>query len=246
MSSSQLAERRAAAAAVVQTVSHEPLAPLALARMLELMTGERDAVVWQYAMQATLADDREQAVELAYMAIGHDSPDVRRRACEYLRAHPASRHAAALTPALNDTSGEVVIAAVRALGAADTLDDHKPLTQLLLSHDKHLRLEAATSLARLRDPAGAASLERLAHEVDADLRRRAAVTMGELRDPVYVPTLVPLLRDRPEIQRAALVSLQQIVGRDVAKSAEGATISPDEQARRWEQWYRTTQAESEK
>jgi len=246
LNSNQLAERRAAAAAIVQACARAPLAPLALARLQELMRGEHDAIVWQYALQATLSDGREPAVELAYLAIGHESPDVRRRACEYLRIHPAPRHAAVLIPALNDASGEVVVAAVRAMGAASSLEDHQPLAQLLLSHDKHLRLEAATSLARLKDPAGTASLERLSHEVDADIRRRAAVVMGELGDAVFLPSLMPLLRDRPEIQRAALDSLQSITGRDVAKPADGATLSPGERARRWEQWYRDTQAESEK
>ena len=60
---------------------------LALDRLVVLAKRENDPVVWQSVLQTTAHDARTGAVQLAYLAVGNASSDVRRRACDYLAAH---------------------------------------------------------------------------------------------------------------------------------------------------------------
>jgi hypothetical protein len=66
--------------------------------------------------------------------------------------------------------------------------------------------------------------------------------MGELADPAFLPVLIGLIEDRSEIQRAVLLSLVAVVGRDVSLESDGTAALPAEQARRWQQWYRQQEA----
>ena len=53
----------------------------------------------------------------------------------------------------------------------------------------------------------------------------------------FVAPLMRLLDDaHPEVIRSALASLPQVVGRDVAESADGTPVGTAEQVRRWKQW----------
>ena len=116
----------------------KPMTQLALDRLVVLARRETDPVVWQSLLQTTASDARPGAVQLAYLAVGNSSSDVRRRACDYLAAHADPRHAAVLLPMLEDPSSTVVIAAVRGLGAIGTLDDPRPLVGLLLTPDRRV------------------------------------------------------------------------------------------------------------
>ena len=93
-------------------------------------------------------------MRVAYAGVSHPAPEVRRRACLHLAAHPDPRHAVVLLPALNDSSPSVAAAAVTALGMTGRLDDTAPLRRLMTQPDLWLRLEVATALLRLHDPAG--------------------------------------------------------------------------------------------
>ncbi len=239
--SRQLPQRRTAAAQMVVAAGGQKIPRLALERLAEFAPAETDPIVWQGLLTVTADDSREQAVTLAYLAIGNGSPDVRRRACNYLAAHGDSRHVPVLLPALADLNTPVVIAAVQALGAAGKLDDPRPLVQLLLTPNKLLRLEVATSLARLGAPEGPAALERLSLDADGEVCRRSAVAMGQLGDQHYVPLLVELLGAPVDVQNAALASLTQLTGEDFSKSADGLPVARDEQVRRWQRWQRDRQ-----
>ena len=144
-----------------------------LGQWQDLAKTENDPVVWQSLLTATANDSREDAVDMAYLAIGNGAPEVRRRACNYLAAHGDPRHVPVLMPVLADLNTPVVTAAVRALGAAGKIDDPAPLIQLMITQDKQLRLEVATSLARLKVPEGAAALERLSLDPDGEICRCA-------------------------------------------------------------------------
>ncbi len=241
LSSQDMLQRRAAATELVTQAAETALSPLALARLAELVEAEKDPVVWRGALMAVADDSHETAVRMAYIAVGHASVEVRRRACDYLAAHGDPRHAQVLVPVLDDPDATVVAAAVRALGYVGTLEDPQPLVRLLNAPDKQLRLEAAASLARLRAVQGVTALERLALDVDITVRVQAAQTMGAIADPAFLPTLMAMLGDRANVQRVAMLSLAQIAGVDVAVQEDGAVLTNDEKVHRWQLWYRDRQ-----
>ena len=208
------------------------------------MTREPDTLVWIDVFDLLAADAREPAIRLAYDALGHPSPEVRRRACEQLAAHPNVRHGPLLVVSLSDPNSGVVLAAVKALDRLDRLDDPRPLERLLASDDHELRVEVARSLAHFGTASGIAALERLAFDPDPKVRRAAAAAMGESPDPSFVPTLIHLLDDRLEIRRAALCSLPRVAGHDAPAAASPPTnpLSPDSLAHRWKEWFRRREA----
>jgi len=237
LESPSLGERRQAAAELVGLAGKQPLTALAVARLGELIAPESDAVVWQSALEAVAADPSEPAVRMARTALGHASPEVRRRGCEHLAAHPDAGHARHLVPVLQDGSQGVVVAAIRALGAIDSLDDLRPLRRLLASASEEIQLEAGAALARFHDPAGMAALDRLTYSDDPRIRTRTARVMGELGDPSFAAALVRLLDDRrASVTHAALTELPKVAGRDVAQAADGSPRDSQEQIRRWKQW----------
>ena len=75
--------------------------------------------------------------------------------------------------------------------------------------------------------------------------------MGEVPDKSFLPDLIRLLDDRPEIRRAALTSLPRVAGGDAAHRAP-ANDSPDksvalsssstEESQRWKEWFRDRRA----
>ena len=139
--------------------------------------------------------------------------------------------------ALDDNSPSVVLAAAEALAQTGRLENPEPLVRLLSRRDPKLRLAAGTSLAKLGLERGEATLQRLAHSNDPKIRRKSAEAMGEVGSSVFVPTLIYLLDDRLGIKRAALNSLAQIVGRDIAKDNSGSPANLDEQITRWRRWH---------
>ncbi len=230
--------RRRAATELMEFASERPLSSLALERLASIAVREPDALVWQTLLTAVGNDPREPATRLAYTAIGHQAPEVRRRACEYLAAHPSPSHVPVLLPALDDPSEVVVLAAARAIGFVGRLDNPQPLHRLLMALNESIRLEAAVALTRLKDPAGPGALERLAYAQDPVVRRVVAATMGEMADPAFAPTLIRLLDDQQAVRRAALEALPKVAGRDVT-AAEG--LPPEDLSQRielWKRWFR--------
>jgi len=214
LTSEEVGVRRQAAERLAELAQQRPLRPLAVERLAALAQREADGLVWRGVFCAVAADGSEPSIRLAYAALGHTAAEVRRSACEHLAAHPSPGHGEVLLPALEDPQVSVVIAAVRALGAAGRAVDAGPLKRLLASPNESLRLEAAKALARWGEPAGPAALERLSYSRDPAIRRQAAVAMGELGDPGFAPTLVRLLEDQHAVRLAALESLPQVTGRD--------------------------------
>jgi HEAT repeat protein len=235
--SPELSQRRRAAEELLRTASEHPLRRLAIARLCDLVMAESDGLVWRSVLQITAGDASEPAVRLAYAAIGHASPEVRRRAAENLAAHPSSAHAKVLLPALEDDDRAVVLAAVRALGLTGHVDDTRPLAKLLAAGNEELQLETAAALVRLGDPAGKAALERLAYSRDFQTRTRVAAMMGELGHGEFAPILVRMLADTDAgVMRAALASLPKVAQRDIGQTPGAVTTSTNEQIRRWKEW----------
>ena len=237
MRSEEVSERRRAASELAEIAFKHPLRALAMARLAELAATETDQLVWQSVLAAVAGDGSEPAVRLAAVAVGHPSPEIRRRACEFLSAHPDPRHAPILVPALDDGSEQVVIAATRALGLSGRKEDAPPLRKKLGARNELVQLEAAVALARLGDPSGVFAMERLSHSASENVRRGDAVAMGEVPSPSFVPILIRMLDDRQSVRLAALASLPKAAGQDVGGMPGEPTARMAERVDRWKRWF---------
>jgi len=235
--------RRAAARALKE--GEHPLAELALQRLVHLAAAEKDPLVWRHLLDALAPDPREPAARLHYMALTHTDPELRRRACRYLGAHPHPRRTEALLEQVDDENPAVVLQAVEALGNCEQLENPLPLLRLLASRDKQLVLASAKTLARQGHTSGHDALERLAYDPDSRLRRQAAAAMGEIAHPRFAGTLIKLLDDQLGIRQTALKSLPQVAGKDVAATGEEERPAMAERIRRWKSWHAREVRQSE-
>lgn len=226
--------RRHAMQALIAHAGAQPIAELALKRLVQLAQSESDPLVWQAVLAAAATSNSSSSADLAYLALGQQAPDIRRRACAYLAEHGSPRHAAVLVTLLNDQDAGVVVSAARALGYSGPLGDPEPLVHLLSGRENRVRVEAAAALARLQLEQGASALERFTLDKDTDMRRLTATAIGELRDSTLVPQLLTLLEDVQEVRLAAARSLTLIAGRDIVA---GMQLSSAEQRAHWQRWY---------
>lgn len=229
--------RRRAARELAEAAAQRPLSPAAVARLYTLSIDQTDPLVWEDLLAAVANQPEEPAAQLAYAGTRQPAPEVRRRACQYLAAHPDRRHVPVLVPLLEDPNATVAGAAAWALAAIGHIDDTQPIRRLLSTGNELLSVEAAAALAKLGDPEGSAALERLAHSADPAVRRRVAFVIGEVPQRRLTAVLIRLLDDRPDVRRAALESLPRVTGYDAAKAAGQPTASPSEQAALWKQWF---------
>lgn len=239
LTTADLALRRQAARQLEQRAAQTVLGRLALARMAALGEREPDTLVYQSLLAAVQNDGRENALRLATSALGHPRPEPRRLACEYLRAHPAEGHDRWLVPLLDDPNHSVQLAAIRALGRQPAVVQTGKLEALLAARDKRLRLAAAASLARLKQPVGQEALLRLAHDDDAEIRRLVAVEIGQQPDERFLPTLIEMLDDPTQVRHAALVSLRQFTGDADAPTRPVTPVL--EQVAAWKAWWQRRQ-----
>jgi len=234
-------QRRQAAEDLVAAANKQPLGRLAVARLCALTSGETDAAVWLSALEAVRQSDSEPAVRMARSALGQAAAEVRRRACEHLAAHPDPAHEVFLLPLLGDSEQAVVVAAIRALGAAGQIRDLDALKKQFASANEEIQLETAVALLHVRDRGGEEAIERLSYSSDIMTRARVAQALGALGDARLAGILIRLLDDpRATVSHAALASLPKAVGRDLGQSGDGATATTAEQIARWKKWYVAT------
>jgi gas vesicle protein len=91
----------------------------------------------------------------------------------------------------------------------------------------------------------ARALAQLSTDADAAVRIRAAEAMGELGDPVFLPALVAMLNDNPQVQAATLASLDRVAGPGTVQPEGGHVLSNEEKVVAWQQWYKSQQAARE-
>lgn len=235
--SAEVTQQRRAAESLVENATRRPLGRLAQARLLEVMSKQADAIVWEQVLDSLRTAVDEEAIRLNYLAAAHTSPEVRRRACGNLAAHGSPRHAAVLVALLDDPARSVVSAAIEALGRCGPLDDTSPLRAKMATASESQRVELATALGRLGDPTGKLALERLAHSRDSNIRRHVATSLGELHDAEVVPTLIGLLDDQAGIRREALASLTRTVDKNIGVGSDNPPPDTDRQVQRWKAWF---------
>jgi len=234
-------QRRQAAEELAAVATKQPLGRLEVARLCDLASSETDVPVWLGGLDALGDNGSEPAVRMARLALGQAAGTVRHRACEYLAAHPDPTHEVFLVPLLSDSEQAVVVAAIRALGAAGQIHDIDVLRKQLASADEEIQLEAAVALARLRDRGGEKEIERLSYSNDFKTRTRVAQAAGALGDARLAGILIRLLDDpTATVSHAALASLPKVAGREMSQSGDGATVPTTEQIARWKQWYAET------
>ncbi|MGE0608556.1 MAG: HEAT repeat domain-containing protein [Pirellulales bacterium] len=238
LQSPRLEDRRGAAARLAEESRRQPLSAAAVERIVETSQAEPDAAVFRDLLTAVESNAGEPALRLALAGLSHPHSDIRRRGCDHLRLHGGRQHASALLPALEDDDQVVVRAAVLALGRIGRAEDAEAIAPLTAADSHSLRLDAAAALCRLGSSTGKTALERLAHDRDAEIRRRTATLLGELGDPAALALLVAMLDDRLGVEQAALVSLEQIVGRDVTAVPDSPPLSLAERIDGWKKWWR--------
>ena len=231
-------QRRRAAEELAAAAAKQPLSRLAVARLCALATGETDSAVWLSGLDAMRDSGSEPAVRMARLALGQAAGEVRRRACEYLAAHPDPAHEVFLVPLLGDSEQAVVVAAIRALGAAGQIQDIDVLKKQFASANEEIQLETAVALLHLRDTSGEEAIERLSYSGDIKTRARVAQALGTLGDARLAGILIRLLDDpKATVSHAALASLPKVVGHDLSQPGDGATVPTTEQMARWKKWY---------
>jgi HEAT repeat protein len=236
-----LSQRRQAAEDFAAAARIHPPGRLAAARLCALMTTETDAVVWTRALEAIENEAAEPAVRMARLALSQSAGEVRRRACEFLASHPDPAHEPFLLPLLNDPEQAVVLAAIRALGAAGRMTNTSALKNELAASAEDVQLAAAIALARLHPGAPGAgddAIRRLSYSRDIRIRGQLAQGLGDLGDERFLSILVRMLDDsKATVSHAALASLPRVKGRDMARSTDGTSVSTIEQMARWKKWY---------
>ena len=211
MHGGELKQRRQAAEDFSATARIHPPGSLATARLCALVTTETDPVVWIRALEAIDNDASEPAVRMARLALSQNAGEVRRKACEFLASHPDAAHEAFLLPLLNDREQAVVLAAIRALGAAGRMTNTAALKNELAASAEDVQLAAAIALPRLRDPAGDDAIRRLSYPATSAFEGVLAQDLGDLGDERFISILVRLLDDsKATVSHAALASLSHV------------------------------------
>ena len=230
-------QRRVAAGELRDRAATEPLSPLVVARLRQILVYERDALVWQAVLRAIGGDHYDHAMTLASVALGHDQPMIRRQACEHIAAAANASYAHLLVDALSDTDQSVRRAALRGLAFPRAVDDVTPLLRFMADTDVTMRFEAARTMTIIGSSAGLAALERMAYHNDANVRRMVAEAMGELAQPVFTATLVAMLDDETRVQRTALASLPACVGDATPAQVHDRGNSQAALVDIWQDWW---------
>lgn len=244
LSSPAVDVRRRAAVALRAASQAQPLSLLAMDRLCTVAEAEKDALVWQTLVDVAgtsgTGDGAVQATDRFWqLALEHPQSEVRRRACEQVGRLRRVRLASSLAKLGDDTDSHVARAAARALGQLGPQADTAALEKMLASRDRSVRVEAAASLCKAGMHAGEAAISRLSYDPDPQVRMQVAEVIGELSDEQFIPILIRFLDDARSVQRAALLALPKIAGRDIAATATAANGTPPtiaEQVAAWKSW----------
>ena len=244
LSSPAVDVRRRAAVALRAASQAQPLSPLAIDRLATLAEAEKDALVWQALVDAAgISGSGVGAAQASdrfwQLALEHPQSEVRRRACEYVGRLQRAKLASSLAKLADDRDSHVARAAARALGQLGPQADTAALEKMLASRDRSVRVEAAAALCKAGMHAGEAAISRLSYDPDPQIRMQVAEAIGELADEQFIPILIRFLDDARSVQRAALLALPKVTGRDMAAANTGTDGTPPtiaQQVAAWKTW----------
>ncbi len=244
LSSPSVDVRRRAAVALKTAAQAQPLSPLAIDRLATLAEAQKDALVWQALVDAAGISGTSESASQAgdrfwQLALEHPQSEVRRRACEYVGRLQRAKLASSLAKLADDRDSHVARAAARALGQLGPQADTAALEKMLASRDRSVRVEAAAALCKAGMHAGEAAISRLSYDPDPQIRMQVAEAIGELADEQFIPILIRFLDDARSVQRAALLALPKVAGRDVAAATTATDGTPPtiaQQVAAWKSW----------
>ncbi|MGD9127170.1 MAG: HEAT repeat domain-containing protein [Planctomycetia bacterium] len=195
-----LTRRRAASKLIRMTADQKP-SRLALDRLAEQMLQESDSLVWRSVLIALADNDGESMLQMVRIAIGHESAEIRRRACEWLAAHPSPDHFPLLKPVLSDPETAVKVAAVRAIVASGKLSDTESLQNMLDGNQNTDALAARLAQGNAAMPGNLnlkeiAPLKKLLGESNEELRTEVAYALAAFGDENGAQALKQLAQSR--------------------------------------------------
>jgi len=144
-----------------------------------------------------LLDDTDEAIMTRYVGKDYSSATTTTTANEAVKALGKIGKSSVkfLLNALKDSSPEVVIMAIKALGTIRDNKSIKPLVSFLNNKNKRIRLEAANSLSRFNNPWITDYLLTALKNKNPSVRSTALYALGKLKNPAAVPSLLALLND---------------------------------------------------
>ncbi len=212
-----------------------------LVRLRPILAREPDPGVWRDIMRAVALDGRDEASQLALLAVQSPWADIRILGCDYVSSHAQHLQAAWVMPLFKDDNPTVQLAAVRAAarchnplvldawsppGAAGPL---KGLRQLQFEAQGDLKLAVVSAMCRLGDEAAQRELVRMAQDPTPTSRTAAILAMGDSGQTRFVDPLVRLAwtESVPGVRQTALDTLQKLVPaeqqpRDLARARNAA------------------------
>lgn len=182
-------------AAAARALAHVP-APDALPRLLDACDDEDPWVRYYAARSAGRQASADALSRLTALASGDPVPPVRMAAIDALGEVGGARAAAALLSLARDRDESIARQALEALGAVDAAEAVTVLAAATGSPDRERALIALRALARHRDAAAVAAVERVARTgADAELRDFAVETLGTIGGAEAIAALVRLAAD---------------------------------------------------
>ena len=196
-----------------------------LVRLRPILAREPDPGVWRDIMRAVALDGRDEASQLALLAVQSPWADIRILGCDYVSSHAQHLQAAWVMPLFKDDNPVVQLAAVRAAARCHNplvLDAWSPpgtngplkgLRQLQFEAQGDLKLAVVAAMCRLGDEAAQRELVRMAQDPTPNSRTAAILAMGDSGQTRFVDPLVRLAwtESVPTVRKAALDTLQQLV-----------------------------------
>lgn len=165
----------------------------------------------------------------------HPSRLVRKDCWQRVAARVQSWHEPFLCEALKDESSEVRVAALDAAGFLKSASIVELLAEALRSADVWQRLAAARALYRQGDARGAKELDRLSFDDNPHVRLAICRLLSEGADPALALRILHRCLDdpKPEIQKAAIQTLEQTTGVSFSTNRFSEPLSLSEQTQKW-------------
>jgi len=240
----EISSRRGATTKLLEDAKYRMLPELVYSCLLLHTTYETDEIVqirlWELVKMQTTnehADKRPMfwrfAHTLAAHSLAQDSPELHRRACEYLKDHGTPDDVGLLVDELANPIPSVIRPALQAISRIGNRE-HAGLVRPLLNNPQILVVvDAATALHCWGEQIGTDTLERLAISGDRTTKLVIVQNIRRINDPSLISILIKMLDEPGTTRQKALDTLPRLAGTNVASPQELASLTPEERVNRW-------------